>query len=185
MRMGQPKEALRLWDGRTMIEHVLETLFRLCPRVTLVGVGEPEVEVPDERVIHLSDLRPNQGPLGGLEALLSSHLDRSYLVTACDQPLVTEGLLRGLTSGEPNQIHVYRRGDGFLQPLPGYFPSAVLDVVREALNSDDRSLQHVFRQCEVVAHPILQNEEDQLAGVNTPEQLAELMRQHGKPRSTP
>ena len=103
-RMGRRKDSLALPDGRTMLAVVHSVLREVCQRV--VVVGDAETDLP-----RIEDLRPGQGPLGGIEALLATGDDTQYLVGPCDLPLITPSVLRRLTEPGPGApvCHVARR----------------------------------------------------------------------------
>src|SRR5262245_11687956 len=92
-RMGRDKATLRMPDGRLMMQHVIAALERVCPQVVIVGPTDG---------LHLAihDLRPQCGPLGGIESLLASGIANDYyLICACDAPLVSIDLLKTLAAG--------------------------------------------------------------------------------------
>lgn len=59
-RMGTPKHAIMLPDGRAMIEHVADVLRPVCPRQVVLG---PQSPLPGVHAI--PDLRQGFGPLAG------------------------------------------------------------------------------------------------------------------------
>ena len=175
-RMGRPKEGVILWDGRPMIEHVIEALAALCRRVVIVGACSGFRVDPGRGIIHLVDRSPGQGPLAGIETLLASGLDSGYLIVACDQPLLTPHRLRPLLQeGDPTAPRFFRAPDGTeLDPLPGYFPAAWLPMVRDALARDQRSVRALVRRTRVAWVSISEVLRADLRSVNTPADLADL-----------
>ncbi|MFZ5862681.1 MAG: NTP transferase domain-containing protein [Nitrospirota bacterium] len=145
-RMGRPKEGVRLWDGRPMIEHVIEAMQAVCPQVVIVGACRGWV--PEPPIIRMDDRRADQGPLGGIETLLSSGLADRYLVAGCDQPLLTPEMLRLLLSPPDPDIPCFLRGENGvdLDPLPGYFPAAWVSVARAALEQGRLGLRGAVRR---------------------------------------
>ena len=175
-RMGRPKEGVTLWDGRPMIEHVLEPLAALCRRVVIVGACPGFRVDPGRGIIRLADRSPGQGPLAGIETLLASGLDSGYLVVACDQPLLTPHRLRPLLrAGDPAVPRFFRAQDGAeLDPFPGYLPAAWLPMVRDALARDQRSVRALVRRTRVTWILIPNVLRPDLRNVNTPADLAGL-----------
>lgn len=145
-RMGRPKEGVVLWDGRPMIEHVVEAMRAVCQRVVIVGACRGWN--PEPPIIRLDDRYADLGPLGGIDALLSSGLAGGYLVVGCDQPLLTPQIIRLLSNApDPDIPHFLRTEDGIdLDPFPGYFPAAWLPVARAALQQGQRSVRDVIRR---------------------------------------
>lgn len=176
LRMGSPKEGVRLPDGRTMMEAVLSAVEGCCPAVAVVGTSAGFDCGDRAGLQHLLDEHPGLGPLAGLEALLSSGLARGYLVAACDQPLLTTELLRRLFDGPPPIAHFFKDGDTGeeLDPLPGYFPEAWLSPVREALQAGRRSFRVLARSLPAHWIPVSAGERASLASINTPGDLARL-----------
>lgn len=176
-RMGKPKAAVRLWDGRTMIEHVLDTLLTVCPRVVVVGADSSLSLQAGARVVHIPDRKGGLGPLSGIDALLASGLDSRYLTAACDQPLLSVMLLRRVAEGDPQRPHFFRAARiSSILPLPAHLPALLLEDVQRILAASDRSLRALMATVTPQWIEISVEEEKLLASVNTPSELAELNR---------
>lgn len=170
-RMGLPKEGARLPDGRPMLLHVLDALRAVCPTVAVVGAYR-DVDLP-QGVVSIPDLRPGEGPLAGLEALLSSGLDDDYLVLGCDQPLATPALLARLDTGGTRPAF-FRDEDGAEHhPFPGRFPASLAQSAREALDRGERSPRRVLRDLPVDWITIPAEQAARLRSLNTPDDLAD------------
>lgn len=169
-RMGRPKHALPMPDGRSMIEHVVEALQGVCDEVIIVGRDDV---LPALR--HVRDLRPASGPLAGIEALLmrdtaflevapesakgrvtvsdSTRGARQFIICPCDIPLVTAELLQRLlieTDAPVTVFHVAGRDSS--ETLPMRVSPPALDAVRICLDSDRRSVKALLDalKCEEV-----------------------------------
>ncbi len=143
-RMGVLKEAIRLSDGRTMIEHVISPLKEVCGKVVTVGKNPAEEITRQYGITHLVDKKAGLGPLGGIETLLSSDLASGYLVAACDQPLLTPEILQRLLEGDPTIAHFFRPREGeIIDPFPGYFPACLLFEV-ERIRAEGVQSMHGF-----------------------------------------
>jgi molybdenum cofactor guanylyltransferase len=171
-RMGRPKEGVRLKDGRAMIEPVLEAMVAAFGRVVVVGACTGFDCRTGDGIHHLQDLRPGQGPLAGLEALLASGLARGYVVAACDQPLLTSDLLRMLGEGAGDRPRFFRTSEVCLDPLPGYFPAGMLGRVSEALADGRRAFRGVTQGADPEWLPVEDGEVPRLASANSFEDLA-------------
>lgn len=142
-RMGSPKHELRLPDGRTMIEHVSDSMAPLCRRVVMIESHASSVM--DDSV--LRDLRPGAGPLGGIEALLASNIDSQYLICPCDVPLITTDLLRLLLTESQALASVFQvEGRSEIEPLPARIRAEALPVVRRLLNAQQRPVWKLMRE---------------------------------------
>lgn len=174
-RMGEPKHAVRLADGRTMIAHVLAALEPLglpihiasepgCPP-DLCGLGHPV----------LQDEQPHEGPLVVVAlALIRLEVD-GLLVVCCDQPLLGPETLRRLLPAHPGD----RRPAVFAPPgapgplpFPGYYPSATLPSILAELLSGGRSPRRwlASRECRPIAAGV--DESATLKSFNTRAELA-------------
>jgi len=208
-RMGSPKQSLRLPDGRTMIDHVIEALAAVCQRIVIVGSGadstdnqsnaeidnaapSPQPSPIREREIHsgraerhatISDLRPQAGPLGGIEALLASGIDAppagagQYLICPCDVPLITPELLRLLAQPSDGPASVFRvDGRDEIEPLPARLSTAALPEVRRMLETQHRSVWRLMQELQSRVIPIALQDAFQLHNVNTIEDFSEAVR---------
>lgn len=172
-RMGRPKEGVRLRDGRAMIEPVIDALRQVCARVIIVGACQGFTIPAEAGILHLSDEHPGDGPLAGVESLLASGLDDRYLVVACDQPLLSTGVLRRLVRDDPAGLCVFDAGDGPLNPFPGVYPASWLPVVAAALRDGRRSITRLLADADVTRVPLPAEDARLLDSINTPEALKE------------
>jgi molybdopterin-guanine dinucleotide biosynthesis protein A len=167
VRMGEPKESITLPDGRTMLDAVAAALGAVCARLVVVGTTDAR---PD--LAHIADLRPDAGPLGGIESLLASDLDTEYLVCPCDLPLITAPLLRTLANAPPAPMTILRvPGDERTHALPARLAAAALPAVRELLDSGRRAVQQLVRAVAATEIEIPPAAARHLHNVNTPEDL--------------
>ncbi|MCP3905597.1 MAG: molybdenum cofactor guanylyltransferase [Planctomycetes bacterium] len=176
-RMGRRKEVLPAGDGVTMIERVESVLAPLTSRVVVVG---DTPALPDhERVF---DLRPDQGPLGGIEALLASGLDRHFLVVPCDMPRLTTDLLALLAVGCDEPATVFRlKGTAEPYPLPVRLDVAALPMVRRHLDEGRRALRDLLAALRPRIVDVAADRAGQLANVNTPAEHSALLTPRREP----
>lgn len=179
--MGSPKHALKLGDGRAMIEHVAEALRGACGGVSqeriILGPADivKHVSIPGARCV--ADNEPDCGPLGGIEALLSSGIAEHYLVCACDTPMVTAKLLRRLrvTTAKPITLfHV--EGADKCEPMPMRISASVWEEVRRRLRSDDRSVYGLVDALPREEFVLSAEDAKQLRNINTPGEYESLKR---------
>ncbi len=167
-RMGVPKAGLLLPDGRSMIERMRDTLTVFCRQVVFVGpaygvLGHQTIETEEDMI----------GPLGALEALLSSNVDTQYLIVPCDLPLAPPAFLARLTRDEKidgmTTFHV--DGEDASRPLPCRISSDCLDDVRDLISEGERSLHALIKRLGPDAEiaPVAHRERELLLNVNTPE----------------
>lgn len=153
-----------------MTDAVAAALSEVCRRVVVVGDAEA---LPGRT--RIADLRPQHGPLGGIEALLASDIDSRYLVCPCDMPMITATLLRRLTEPSDAAAVVFHVADAerFL-PLPARLGVEALEGARRQLDEGRRAV-HAF--IESIAHDevaVGASEAPVLMNINTPDELAML-----------
>jgi molybdopterin-guanine dinucleotide biosynthesis protein A len=172
-RMGRPKEGIVLPDGRPMIEWVLDAFRGAFQEVFIVGACTGYDWAGHKHLSRITDLRPGQGPLSGLDALLSSDAAEGYVVAACDQPLLTASILRHLgqgAAGRPRLFRTQQNGQS-LGPLPGYYPAWLGERVRQAIGEGRLAFRQLLSYEEVDWLSVPAMEETRLASVNAPEDL--------------
>ncbi len=166
-RMGRRKDSLPLPGGPTMLAAVHAVMAEVCRRV--VVVGDAETDLP-----RIEDLRPGQGPLGGIEALLASGRDTQYLVCPCDLPLITPSLLRRLT-GPGGAATVFQvEGEADFWPMPVRVWAQALDAVRSHLDAGRRAVHELVRELSPEVITVSREEAAALANVNTPDDYERL-----------
>jgi molybdopterin-guanine dinucleotide biosynthesis protein A len=178
-RMGSPKEALPMADGRPMIEKALDAAGAVCGgRVAVAGACSGIDPWPWPRIIRLDDRFPGLGPLAGLEALLGSGLALAWLVAACDQPLLSASVLKPLTQAEPWDAAVFYRFPEQFQPFPGRWPAKWLQAIRQALREERLSVKKLVESmpaAEIVwLEPGSKAVCSSLLDIDTPDDLARL-----------
>ncbi len=94
-RMGHPKHMIQK-KGRTWIERIVEVLDQVTARVLVAGTGTLPESVRDrDRLVDVPNVR---GPMAGILAALRWAPHASWLVTACDLPLLSVPALEWLLS---------------------------------------------------------------------------------------
>ena len=166
-RMGRRKDSLPLPGGRTMLAVVHSVLSEVCESV--VVVGDAETDLP-----RIEDLRPGQGPLGGIEALLATGDDTQYLVCPCDLPLITPSVLRRLTEPGPVATVFQVEGEADFWPMPVRVSVQALGAVRAHLDGGRRAVHDLVRALEPEVINVSREEAAALANVNTPDDYERL-----------
>lgn len=93
-RFGGVDKSALLVNGQRIVERHLDLLRRLSPHVFIVGHTPERFAALGAGVVE--DVVADAGPLGGLLTAVSRAEAPQVIVLACDLPLVTERLLRGL-----------------------------------------------------------------------------------------
>ncbi len=178
VRMGRPKHALVLGDGRTMLEHVVDALREMCGDVVALGRVDAAGGLRC-----LEDHRPGAGPLAGIESLLEAASESSkervkhqqFIICPCDVPLVTGALLSQLLVEMDSLATVFRvDGRKRFESLPMRVSADALDILRHYLDAGKRSVQGLVKAVGYAEIVIDENTAQQLQNINTPEEFASL-----------
>ena len=172
---------------RNSLRTILMLLFLICltssasslPNDTSSQVADAIEGAPLDAIGSLGridDLRPGQGPLGGIEALLASELDDRYLVCPCDLPLITSRLLGVLAADCPTPAAVFRiDGETRCRPLPLQITSAALGPLRELLNGGCRAVYRLLERIETTVIPAPRDWARLLRPLNTPRDYDQIL----------
>jgi len=147
-RMGRDKALLGYADT-VLAEHVAQQVEAAAGSAVLVGPPERYRKLGREVI---PDLRPGNGPLGGVETALDATRARWTLVVACDLPRVRTRLLSELlriAGAADTDCVVPLSPDGLPEPLCAAWRRTALPEVRAALEEGRGKLQAVFDRLRV------------------------------------
>ncbi len=170
-RMGTPKSAVRLSSGLTMIEHVYLALSQVCTQIVFVGHGDGISAALLARGIHLNDEIPDLGPMGALDALLSSDIDEKYVVTPCDLFRATPDLYRLLDKRCPGSPLLLRHLGG-IEPIIGIYQASLLPAIRQRMSRRALSIRGLVASCETGYVDVPVHLRQALSNANRPQDLA-------------
>lgn len=175
-RMGQPKDRIVLPDGKNMIQHVVDALLLVCNEVIVAGPDLPLTIKETDRIHFVKDKFPGSGPLAGVEAILATGIARGYLISACDQPLLNEEILRMLIPDDRDMPCFFDFNKaGYIDPFPGYYPVKWLPEVRDSLRRNRRSIKSLIADSDVILRPVDEATAPYLRSINNQEELKELL----------
>lgn len=164
---GRPKGLLEGPSGEPLALRAARVFLAIgCPCVL---VGKPAVYGALGLPV-IDDLRPGQGPLGGLEAALIEAAARGAegaLLVACDMPYFTVELARRLVEAPPSPAAAFRR-QGRFEPLFARYGAALLPGVQARLARGERSLQALLAAEGAAALDLAPHEERLLDDWDTP-----------------
>jgi molybdopterin-guanine dinucleotide biosynthesis protein A len=177
---GVAKGSLRTTNGETILERLAAAVREASSGAEVVLVGaHPSFAGSTWR--RLDDEPADQGPLGGLSALVreAERRGRVAIALASDLPGVTPALLGRLMREAPDASIYAPTLDGIEQPLfARYAPRAVLPAVEEVLASPRKSLLAVLARVGVREMPLAAHEASALHDWDEPSDLpAELRSQ--------
>lgn len=163
-RMGRSKQDMVLNDGTPMIARVHVAVSAVCDRAVMLGES-----VHLRELDRIADLRPECGPLGGVEALLASGLDEQYLILPCDVPLITAGVLKALLI-ETDRAATMFEG----HPLPARVSTSALPTVRRMLDAGERTVWRLMEELDAERVALPDESGAFLENVNSPEDVERL-----------
>lgn len=129
-RMGMPKQLLRLGE-LTFAEHVAAALRPHCEQLVLLGAGQAPPAL--EAFSRLADAGGMRGPLAGLLAALLAEPAATWVIAACDLPLVSPPAIAWLISqrGAGWAAVLPRTSSGRVEPLLAVYEPAALPLVQD------------------------------------------------------
>jgi molybdopterin-guanine dinucleotide biosynthesis protein A len=179
-RLGQDKPSLLL-GGRPLALWVAQALAPWVEACWLV-TNQPQAHLSLGLPL-VTDLRPWQGPLGGLETALFYARTPLVLATAADAPFPAPSLLATLASRAAQGVKtalVCHTSRG-MQPFPGIYAVRLLPRLTAFLNEGGRHVKGFLDQCRPLVLPQEQVERLDPEGrsfmnLNTPEDLQAAIR---------
>jgi len=133
LRLGGVAKGLLRWEGRTVLEHLLE-LAPLCADVLLVT--EDVASYASFGVRAVADLVPGKGAPGGVHAALVAARTPWVLAVACDMPFIRPAAVRLILDARTDAVDVVCfEVAGRLEPLLAAYRTSLSTVFGEALQS--------------------------------------------------
>lgn len=174
-RMGGKDKGLIQIDGKSMIQHLLDTLSSFNADI-LISCNRHLEDYTELGHSVISDGNTNYfGPLAGIASGLKVADKSHVLVLPCDTPAVTKRLVKRLMqAAKENPEHICMAHDGNRpQPLHAAIPVNYLDSLLNTIAANRHSVMEWYAQ-----HPLKTvNCEDlpgDFANANRPEELAVL-----------
>lgn len=147
-RMGHPKHMIQK-NGRAWIERTVEVLDQLTSRVIVAGTGTLPKSVRNcDRLVDVPNVR---GPMAGILAALRWAPHASWLVTACDLPLLSlpalEWLLSTRAPGVWATLPRLKGPEDRIEPLLAHYD------FRSRLPLEDLASEGEFSLSRLATHP--------------------------------
>jgi molybdopterin-guanine dinucleotide biosynthesis protein A len=165
--MGRDK-ALLPFRGGTLAQAVADTVASVAGSATLVG--SPDVCRPLGFPV-IADIYPGQGPLGGLLTALGHSAAEWNLVTACDMPALSPGMLTALLDAAERldaDALVPTGPSGRPEPLCAVYHRRVREPLERRFGAGIRKLTAALETLRAVPFPVV--EVACFHNVNTPEE---------------
>lgn len=185
-RMGFDK-ALLPWQGRTLLQSVVDRLAGVFQRVLVVG--PPRAQLATSGITHVPDLLAGDGAIVGIHAGLAAAKDPRIFVMACDACYPSEALIRFLVGHDPTAAWVCPRTAQGLEPLFAVYSRACLQPFEELVARGKRRITLLAGLVETVyvEESLLRRHDPELrslVNLNTPEDLASQQARPERPPAT-
>lgn len=164
--MGRDKAFLPL-DDAPMLRVIASRVADAAGGVTIIAPPDTYESLGFEVV---SDLKPGQGPLAGIETALTLGRAENNLVVACDMPNVSAAFLRRLldAAGQSTADCLLSVSpDGRQEPLCAVYRLSCLPAIRSALAAGTRKIRDVLKTLQVVHFAI--EDKRETVNLNSPE----------------
>lgn len=168
-RMGRDKAGIE-FEGTTLLARAFATVSAVAMKTTVIA------RTPYPGFPCIADLRPDCGPLAGIETALSVAQTDTVIVLACDMPFVTADFLKLLTSKAGKDLAVVPvDADGRPCGVCAVYGRDILPHVSNRLDADERRLDRLFSSITVdfvqfVEFAPLPGANRFLVSLNTPEE---------------
>ena len=165
--MGTDK-ALLPYRGATLIQCVASAVRDAAGSVTIVGSPE-KYQGLGMRIVQ--DLRPDCGPLAGIETALGDSSQDWVLIAACDMPGATVEFFRNLWGAQQEgaEAVIPVTPDGRLHPLAAFYHRSAGPAVSGALDRGIRKVLDALQPLQIQRVAV-----SELSNANTPDEWAAL-----------
>ena len=176
VRYGRNK-ALEIVQGKSLIEHAVQSLRSLCDPVLVVA--NDLTLYPQVRATLVQDAVRDQGPLGGIFTALLFSPHPWVLAKATDMPFLVEPLVKAMLAKREGHDVVLPILNGRPEPLLALYSRRCLPLIATTLEMGNRKITSFFRKVRVREMA----EEDwrgldpeglSFSNINTPENLEQL-----------
>lgn len=186
-RMGRPKHLLPHHSDKTWLEECVQRVQPHVENIILSGAGfVPESLAALERV---EDALGMAGPLGGIIGVSRAYPEISWLLFACDMPLVSKGAIEWLIEQRnfghwaivPQRTHVNdeRVNDGKftgrdkkgLEPLFACYERQCGPLFEEIIDGGSLRIRDIVKNDKVSVVTIPDGLEEAWTNINTPDDL--------------
>jgi molybdopterin-guanine dinucleotide biosynthesis protein A len=167
-RMGRTKALIEV-DGSAMATRVAAALAAGgCHPVVLVGGDLDELDGLGMPLV--PDVRPGEGPLGGVLTAIELDPDRPVLVAACDLPHLTAEAVLAIAEGartRPDAQVIVARSDR-IEPACALWQPSARGILSEAFERGERAIHRVLQLLDAVEVDV---DPEALRNINTPGDL--------------
>lgn len=171
-RMQQDKSLL-IYHTLPQRYHVYQLLQPYCDRVFLsCNAQQQETIAAGYEWMTDLDEYSGSGPMGALLTAFTTFPEEDFLFVGCDYPYITAATIEQLLHCREDHLAAacYHAGNGFYEPLLGWYSRRLATEVRQQFQAGNSSLQSLLRTLPAVKC-LVQNERE-LTSIDTPEAFA-------------
>ncbi len=140
-RMGRPKQLVEVGE-RTMIEHVVRSLYGEVGEVVLLGGGPVPPSL--DGLSRVADADDCQGPMAGILGAMRAKPGACWVVAPCDLPLLRRAAARWLVaSRRAGAWAVLPSIESFVEPLLALYEPQARALLEEASAAKEYSLHRL------------------------------------------
>jgi len=156
-RMGTDKSTLVFRDGLTQKERGLQLLSSVCEQV-FISVRDEDAAAQESAPTIVDAFGP-VGPLGAIASAQQHDPNASWLVLACDLPMIEKEHLQTLINAhnqdgkDKDAIYYSSATDGFPEPLCAIWEPSSAAAVTAAMNDGRRCPRSVLKKLDGLALP--------------------------------
>ena len=141
-RMGKDK-GLCEFKGKSLVYYAIEALLPICDTIIISSNNTEDYQKFGFDVV--VDQHKNIGPIGGIYSSLHKSITQHNLILSCDTPFVNTQLLKHIIQNIDNyDIVVPEHGDSYIEPLAGYYSSAIKNTLLQSIKKEDYKLMNLF-----------------------------------------
>ncbi len=172
-RMGQAKHLIKHPSGKTWLEETVQSLAPYVENIVIAGKGDVPVSL--SHVKRIDDYPGVVGPLAGIIGATTIYPDVSWLLIACDMPLVTEKAIKWLCDKRRIEclaiVPKQQGGKGFVEPLFACYESQCGILFQKIIADGSLKISDVCNYEGVCVERVPLEMEQSWTNVNTPQDV--------------
>lgn len=176
--MGQPKHLIKHPSGKTWLEEVVEKLKPYVENIVIAGNGDVPGHLSN--IQRVGDYPGVVGPLAGIMGAASAHTDLSWLLIACDMPLISDKALKWLTSKRRPRclaiIPKQQTGKGFVEPLFACYESQCESLFQAIIANGSLKISDICNYEGVCTEKVPVELELSWTNANTPQDVKKIFK---------
>lgn len=174
-RMGGLDKGLLIWQGRPLVEHLIERLMLQVANLCISANRNIDTYQAYGLPVLSDQLNDFQGPLAGIAAALTFAKTPFIVVAPCDAPLIPSDLAQRLwDASQQSQVSIVMAHDGQRQQtLHALIATELCASLHDYLQRGERKVETWYQQHAAISVDF-SAQANNFRNLNTPEELADL-----------